>query len=110
MPIHEYANQGDKLSHILHSTSRIGDTPMARILHYLDIFVKSSLANLQRWSDPLFPSPLQLLGRDIHVNCVGNSVDGDNIAVPNQRDRPTNLSFWDDMSDDKAMGSKEGLN
>jgi hypothetical protein len=69
------------------------------------ILEKCSLFRSKRWCNPVGPSCSKLFFRDIDVQGVGLSIDGDDISILNERDRTPDLSFRYDVSDDETVGS-----
>lgn len=94
------------VSPTLHHASCVGDTPMTSISDRFYVLVKSTLARLERRRDPRFPAFLQFLGRYTELDGILDRIHGDDIAVLDQCDRPTDLGFWDDVPDTESVGSR----
>ena len=73
------------------------------ILHVLDIFVQRPSCRLVRWHGPLCPTVCHLLITDGNVKAVLLRIDDDDVAVLNQADRATFLSFGYDMTDEETV-------
>jgi hypothetical protein len=52
---------------------------------------------------PRLPTPFKVLWGDIHIYCIGFSVDVNDVTVLDQGDRTTDLSFWYNVSDHETM-------
>lgn len=79
---------------------------MTSVRDRLRVPEQRSLLDLERRRDPDRPPPRHLLVRNVDVQRVGDGVDGDHISVLNERDRSSDLSLGDDVTD--LEGKQEG--
>jgi hypothetical protein len=90
-----YIEGGEELT-----TSTTGIRDISSILE------KCSLFRTKRWCNPVGLSCSKLFLGNVNVQSVGLGINGNDIAILDKRDRTSNLSLGDDMSDDETMRSE----
>ena len=85
---------------------RVSDAAAAGILHDLGVLEQRSLADLERRRLPRCATLLELLFRDLEFDGVLHGVHRDDIAVPYERNGPTDLRFGYNVSDAESMAPR----
>lgn len=76
---------------------------MTGIFDILDVLVQRARAGLERGRLPRGASLCQLLGRNVQLDRVLDSVDGDDISILDERDRSSDLRLWYHVSDAESV-------
>ena len=83
--------------------SGIGDAAVARVLNRFHVLVQSTLCSLDGRCNPRFSAVGQLICRDLELDGVFHSVNGDDVAISYQCNRTANLGFGDNVTDTEAV-------
>ena len=78
-------------------------TTLTGIRYELGVLVEGSRSDLEGRSLPVLPSSLELGIGNIHRDRVGLGIDVDHIAVLDQGDGTSDLSFGSDVTDDESV-------
>src|SRR6476469_3256609 len=84
------------------STARMGHGAVPRRTDVLRVFPKVARSCRRTARLPFRVTARQFFVRDFHVNGTLDGVEGDDVAIPHQRDRPTDRSFRARMADAEA--------
>lgn len=79
---------------------------MAGVLDGLDILEQGSLSGFERVRLPCLTSLFQLFWWNSELDRILHSIDRDDVAILDQCDWATNLSFRDNMANAEAMAPK----
>lgn len=85
--------------------SGVRDTPPARVLDRLHVFVERALRDLERGRGPGGTAARELFLRDPDLDRVFHSVHGDDIPVADEGDGAPDLRLRDDVPDAEAVRS-----
>lgn len=70
------------------------------------VLVERALGILERRRGPQRAAARELLVRDAKLNCVFHSVDRNDVAVLDKRNRAPVLRFWNDVANAESVRSK----
>ena len=82
---------------------RVGNATVTGVFDDFGVLVQRTLRHLERRSLPRRPPLVELLRADVQLNRVLHSVDRDDIAVPDQGNRPANLGLGNNVADAEAV-------
>ena len=82
---------------------------MTGVRNDLDILIQSTLTNFERGCNPSRTSFVQFFRRNAQLDHVFNSVNSNDVAILDQRDRTTSLGLGDDMPNTKSVRTVAGF-